>query len=250
VRNEGPLSFDVEVDLDALQRLDPRLVALAHGCIDDDELDELLERAVEEPEVRRAVEAFWPLDDAARMASFARARAALAARARTPCQSKWSVLALPAGSAAFLAGVVAWVVIGITPAAPLPPYELEVRGGFRAVRAEPRALDLGRMTPAAPIDLICRPIDPIAGEARAAIFVVRDGAVRRLDAVPEMSVSGAARWKGRVADLLPNPSGPVEVVMAVRAGREPPSIAEVRRALDGERGRLRLARAEFVVESP
>lgn len=249
MRKPGSTSVGGEVDLDTLQRLDPRLVALAHGQIDDDELDELLERAIEEPEVRRAVEAFWPLSDEVRERSFDRARAALAAQ-RPAAGRRHVLLALPAALAVFAAGVFAWVAIGVVPPAPLPPYELEVRGGYRTMRADPQRLELGRMTPDAPLELVFRPADPISGLARAALFSLEDGGPRRLDVVAQTSASGAVRWRGTVEDLLPDRSGPVELVLVVQPGEDLPTEADVGRALGGERGRLRWARTEFVVERP
>lgn len=247
--DKRPDAFDHEVDLDALQRLDPRLVALAHGQIDEEELDELLERAIEEPAVRRAVEAFWPLDEAARTRSFNRAKAALAAQ-RPPARRPGAPVLLTMGLGVFLAGVLTWVALGVPPPAPLPPYSLEVRGGYRDLRAAQAPLDLGRLAPDAPLELIYRPADPIAGPAEAAIFSVLEGEVRQLDAALEASASGAFRWQGRVATLLPGRRGEVELVVAARPGDAAPTATQVRRALEGEGRHIRTARTRLYIEAP
>ena len=237
------------VDLDALQRLDPRLVALAHGRIDEEELDELLERALEEPAIRRAVEAFWPLDEATRTQSFERAQAALAAQ-RSTSGKRWSPVAFTTGVVVFLAGVLTWIGVGMVPPAPLPPYALEFRGGYRALRAVETPLDLGRMTPEAPLELVYRPADPIVGPATAAIFTVRSGALRRLEAPLEVSPAGAFRWQGRVAALLPEQRGEVELVVAARPGEAAPTAEQVRLALEDEAGPIRSARTRLFIEAP
>jgi hypothetical protein len=236
------------VDLDALQRLDPRLVALAHGRIDEDELDELLERALEEPAIRRAVEAFWPLDDATRTQSFARAQAALAAQRSVPSRPR-SPVVLTTGVVVFLAGVLTWLGVGMTPTASLPSYALEVRGGYRAMRAAaPR--DLGRMTPDAPLELVYRPANPVAAAATAAIFVVRSDEVVQLEASLETSSSGAFRWQGTVGALLPQRSGEVELVVAARPGDVAPSAEQVRVALEGDAQPIRVTRTRLFIEAP
>jgi hypothetical protein len=226
------------IDLDALQRLDPKLVALAHGSIDPEELEELIERAIREPAVRQAVEAFWPLDEATRQACFARAHEALVHDERAGRRAVWGPALLAGGAAAFLVTATTWVASSTRPDAPLPPYELHVAGGMKALRAESETTPV-RWTPNAPLELIFRPYDPIVGSASAGLFVLEADGPHRLPSVPQVAPSGAVRWKGTVAEVLPGRTGPVRLVVAVRPGARPPTEEDVRRALGGERRTIR-----------
>ena len=239
---------DGDVDLDALQRIDPRLVALALGRIDDDELDELLERAMDEPEVRRAVEAFWPLDETAREESFERARA-LVASSPVSRRPHWFLLFLPSGLAVSAVASAAFVVLGALQGPPLPSYQLEVSGGLRVTRSSRNRLTVGRFAPSAPLDLVFRPAEPVLGPARASIFRVGSDGFVRLDVDPEVSGSGSVRWHGTINSLLPGELGPVELVMAVQAGQSAPNVDAVRRALIGEQpASVRVAKTILVIE--
>lgn len=239
-----------DADLDALQRVDPRLVALALGRIDDDELEELLARAEREPEIQRAVEAFWPLDEGARQLSFLRARDVLATQTEKPCRPHWSLLFLPSGVAASVIGLAAVLVMEAVQPLPLPGYRLEVRGGLRTMRSARTDVVVGRFAPQAPVDLVFRPEEPIDGPAQAAVFLVGPQDLIRLDSRPEVSDSGSVRWRGTIQSLLPGEAGAVELIMAVRAGDRAPSATEVRRALQAPTPTLRVAKTTLFIEGP
>ena len=244
----APISHDREVDLDALRRIDPRLVALALGRIDQDELEELMDRAVREPEVQRAVEAFWPLDEQARQLSFERAQAALTDRRELPRRPHWSLMFLPTTVAVPTVAVLALIVIGLVQPAPLPAYDLEVRGGLRTVRSARRDHIVGRLAPAAPLELVFRPAEAADGHARAALFQFGIHGLVRLDALPEVSDSGSVRWRGTIKSLLPGAHGAVELLVAVRAGNRPPTVEEVRQALRKPSTTLAVARTTLVID--
>ena len=245
---EAQPAFDEDVDLQALQRVDPRLVALALGRIDEDELDDLMQRAVREPEIRRAVEAFWPLDAESHRRSLARAQHALTAQPAIAQRPHWSLMFLPTGVMACVVGVVMMMVVGALQPAPLPAYALEVRGGLRALRSDRQDLVVGRLAPKAPIDLVFRPKEPVKGPAAAAIFHVDAQEMVRLKAEPEVSDSGSARWRGTINSLLPGRLGAVELIIAIRAGRQPPTVADIHRALLQPTEALRIAKTTLVID--
>ena len=242
--------FEDEGDLDALRRIDPRLVALALGRIDDDELAELLDRAVREADVRRAVEAFWPLDEEAKRQGFQRAQEALALHERGPARPHWALMLLPTGvTAAVVAGLCVLAIEAMRPL-PLPAYDLELRGGYRTTRSAGDPMVVGRLVPGAPIELLFRPAEPVPGTAHAAIFRLGSEGLVRLDSVPEVSKSGSVRWRGTITSLLLGELGAAELVLAVQAGRRP-TIRDVRRALvEPNKSTIRVVRTILVVEDP
>ncbi len=247
--------FDEEVDLDALQRIDPRLVALALGRIDEDELEELLVRALREPDIRRAVEAFWPLDDEARQRSFEQAERALAAYETVPQRPHWSLMFLPTGVAAAVITGVTVLATSIFQSPALPDYRLEVSGGLRQVRSAQTNVLLGQLTPEAPIELIFRPKAEVQGPATAAMFRVEATDLARINLVridrePDVSPTGSVRWRGSVGALLPGEHGAVELLLAVRSGHNVPTVEEVRRGLRQPKPTLRIAKTTLVIDTP
>ncbi len=247
MNREDPAITRESVDLEALQRIDPRLVALALGRIDATELEELMARAVREPAIKRAVDAYWSLDKASKERSFSRAQDLLAGvhRARRP---HWALMFLPTGLAGLMTGLLVVFVGFALRAPPLPDYSLEVRGGLRTMRSARSDFVVGRLAPTAPLELIMRPSRPIEGRASAAIFRVGSRDLVRLDSVPEVSESGSVRWRGTIDTLLPGELGAVELILAVRAGRRRPTSADVRQALRKTSPTLRLAKTTLVVD--
>ena len=244
-----PTVLREDIDLDALQRVDPRLVALALGRIDAGELEELMARAVREPEVRSAVNAFWPLDEASKHRSFAKAQDLLAGRENRLRRPHWLFMFMPTCVATAFAVGVTLIGVALQPL-PLPEYGLEVRGGLRPVRSATDDLTVGRMAPKAPLELIFRPSRPIDGRASAAVFRVNADDLLRLESLPEVSDSGSVRWRGTINSLLPGERGTVELILAVRSGERPPTAAEVRLALQNPTPSVRFVRTALVIDPP
>lgn len=235
---------DEEVDLDALQRIDPRLVALALGRIDDIELKELMQRAAREPEIQAAVEKVWPRDEHARDRCLAHARAAL--EVRGPRRPHWSLMFLPTGLAASMVAAVSFVTILALRAPPLPDYTLEIQGGIRDYRGPD--LVVGRFVPKAKLTLVFRPAEEVESQVRAAIFRVGSNGLVRLDHSPDISELGSVRWRSMINNLFPDAEGPVELIMAVKPGKYPPSVRDVQAAINGTNSTVRIAKTTLLIE--
>lgn len=127
---------------------------------------------------------------------------------------RWTLAMVPALAAA-AALVLLWPGIH----APLPGYELELRGGVAETRAapapatrQPLLLDEG-----SPIDLRLRPAEAVRGGVEVHLFWISGGQTRRWSAPVEVATSGAARVVGKA----PRPFGAAEgelVAVVARPG--------------------------------
>ncbi|MEM7675610.1 MAG: hypothetical protein AAF449_06365, partial [Myxococcota bacterium] len=212
--------------------------------IDDVELKELMRRAAREPEISQAVERVWPRDSQAWDLRLARARAAT--KTAGPRRPHWSLMFLPTGLAASMVAAVSFVTILALQAPPLPDYTLEIQGGIRDYRGPD--LVVGRFVPKAKLTLVFRPAEEVESEVRAAIFRVGSKGLVPLDHNPDISGLGSVRWRSMINNLFPDAEGPVELIMAVKAGKHPPSVRDVQAALNGATSSVRIAKTTLLIE--
>ncbi|MCU0681123.1 MAG: hypothetical protein MUF34_02465 [Polyangiaceae bacterium] len=101
--------------------------------------------------------------------------------------------------------------------APLPAYDLSVRGGLKQTRGveEPTAQRPLRLAPSSELDLTLRPATRVEGPLALRTFVVQQGKVQPWAAPVEIAPTGALRVHGAAAKLLPGLEGVVELRLVV-----------------------------------
>jgi hypothetical protein len=250
--------------------LDPRLDALCDGTISAEDRAALEADAAKDPALGLALEAFRPLGDdhAARIAAkLVAARPATVAAASevahepaprasnvvSIARRRPSLLARSVPIVGALAVAAAAVVYFVRPSAsPLPPYELIVGGGDRALRggdADPVAVP--RLARDSRFELLLRPASATSEPIEVRAFLVRDGIARPWQVTAEVSADGAARIQGRVDALFPAGPGEWGVLLVVgRRGHVELDAASAARLYGGAapEGALQLARARVQLD--
>lgn len=196
--------------------MDPRLEQLIEGTISEEDRLALEADASRDPELLSAVEAFRPLDDAARDRIADRVLVSQKSAVVVPIASRRRRPVL-IGAIVAAAAVVLALVLTPRSTDTLPLYALELTGGDQVMRSnEPVVGDL-IISPATKIEAVVRPAKAlVAGssiDARA--FVVLSGRVRAIDLPAQVSPDGAARWVLHGADIFSGDGGEGWLIFAI-----------------------------------
>lgn len=199
----------------AQARFDERWDRLAAGTLTAEEEAELRALAEASPEAREAFEAFRPLgeDFQRRLAGRLAAEIEHGApreepRARILWFPRWRRAASWASAAAAAAAALFLLLHQPGPGTmpPVPTYLAEVSGGTRTFRGE-EAPSTGPhvFEPGDRFQVVLRPGTQTAGEGLEALcFVLRSGALRRLEAEVQIDPGGAVKIEGSIGrDLQP-----------------------------------------------
>jgi hypothetical protein len=243
----------------------PELERLARGELGASRLRELEIQSETDPELKKALEAFRPLD--ARLVDHIGERvSSLGAPARSSSPASSRVRARPArararliwGGAPVLAAAAALLLWFSAPAVvPLGEYRVEVAGALAESRGDvpageaPHEAGQGeapslRVLPGARLDVVVRPAVADSAVVDAHVFLERAGERRSVAATIARSESGAVRLSLQLpaSDVGADQGGELVVIVS-RPGRALPTVAEARkeRGLGWQRFRFVLVNA-------
>jgi hypothetical protein len=221
---------------------DAKWSALARGELGADDVAALEALAADEPAAAERLEAYRPLDDAAKDRIAARLpvpgraepvapvvplRAGPSSRA-SRAAARGRVLALFGLAAAVMLWVAAREKPGLLPSVgPIPTYTLEVSSGDRATRgAEQVATDVTEVAPDSRLEIRLRPAHPTSFFAMRA-FVRHDGVARAWVPRYRSSTDSAIVIAGTARELFGGTPGTWDVAIVVALAADIPPDADV-----------------------
>jgi hypothetical protein len=226
---------------------DARWSALAHGELDPEDVAALKELADADAEAERKLEAYRPLDDAAKDRIAARipstaASPALAAAKVVPMPQRPRRAAWIAAAVAIAAGVAVWRgAPAPEPTSTLPAYAMTMSSGDRATRGGGSvATEETEVAPDSRLVIWLRPAKQVSGPVGVRAFLVQGGVARPWSPPVKVSADGAVAIEGTAAALLGDSPGASDVVIAVgRPSELPESADEVTKAVEAGSAEVR-----------
>ena len=258
-----PASPGSDADNDTFDRLfeDPRFDRLLAGALTEDELTALAGEVESDPERKAALEALRPVDTAVRDRIRQRAREGLADRtathdmadasrtgaaplragvdpsgARLPVRSgtRRAIRAAVGGMSVAAAAAIAMVIM-TTPARPLPPYSLTVRGGDQLYRsaANMPTTTVRNFAPGSTVTFLLRPAQRAEDAVVLAAWQQIGDDVERFEPGYEISEGGVIRIRGPADRLLGGPPGDRRVILVVSPTSTLPPLETLLQDKDG-----------------
>lgn len=244
------------------ERADPRLEALAEGRLSAAERADLLAAAATDPELAAAIEAFTPLDEAARDRIANHLLSQVIPKSSAALEPGGKVLAFRRPMRVLLAVVplaaaaaLAFFLLRPGPVGePVPGYGLTVEGGEKPMRSTDPVGGPPRLLPDSRLRLVLTPAAAATGTIAVRGWKIRDGQAHPWPVTPRIAPNGAALIEGTAQSLGLN-DAPGRVTLVVAVGREaalPPveAVADLLTPATAEDAPFRLLTTEVELLPP